>query len=1049
MAHLTREHVQHLYDTFGDLKVLDDIIRHRAADEPPVPILGYPRYDDSVDDYEQFNGLQLDRFVDAACKWYLKSGLKVNANVPVAILAASNVDFIVTFFALSRLGYSVLCLSLRIAPVAVVNLLKQTECVIIVQDHSQQVESTILAVSSETPIRTLNIATRQVYDVVSLDEQRFMRPYDREDQRDNIALIMHSSGSTGLPKPVFLSHRNVLCHPVQGAGLHNFGALPLYHMYGVSTTLQAMYMKKTANLFNAMLPLTADNLIASIEAVRPEVIHAVPYALGLLAEQPLGVQHLRACNTVTAAGARTPDELGDRLLREGVNLGVVFGTTEAGLAGDTMKREKGDDSWNYIRLYPNVRKYVHMDPVGDGHYECVYLNGHPGLSTSNSDDPAPGSWRSKDIFIPHPTIQDAWKYVTRLDDRITLVNGEKVLPLPIEGCIRESDLVREAVVIGIDRPIPGLLVFKSQLADCMPDSEYIDAIWAVIENANSRAEGFSQIIKDMICVLSSDIQYPITDKGSIIRARVYEVFEDNIDNMYAAFENAHEGRLKMDLQGIEDFLKNIYEQIIGVPLISLEADFFAVGVDSLKAIQMRRIIQKTLDLKGHQLSSNVVYECQNAKKLARYLYSISSGESAKMNGVGRVNCINGINGIDDPKGINGGSCSINQMIDKYSGFGQTAILTGATGSIGAHVLAQMVSSSQFNKVYCLVRGANPAERVLESLKTRGITLSPESEKKIIALEHSVDSPDFGLGAAMIERFRAEVTLILHIAWPVNFNIPLQTFEPHLLGLQNLLKLSMTVHQPKPAQFFFCSSVSTALNTPPPASIPDAVIEDFRDADHTGYAQSKLVGEHMVLNAARAGARCYVLRIGQVIGDTENGIWNDNEFIPSMIRSALSMKVLPALNERCSWIPVDCLATVILEIAAARDRAPSPVIQDSNYPPVFYNIVNPRSVSWDELLEELKAAGLEFTKVSFEEWLRRLRKSALLGDEKLNPAVKLIDYFEQHHASSLDVNNRPEVYGVYFETKAAENDSAMMRSLPSPIENKAIGKFLSRWLQRWT
>lgn len=74
MAHLSQEHVQHLYDTYGDLKVLDDIIRHRAADEPPVPILGYPRYEHSVDDYELFTGIQLDHFVDAAVKYLISQG---------------------------------------------------------------------------------------------------------------------------------------------------------------------------------------------------------------------------------------------------------------------------------------------------------------------------------------------------------------------------------------------------------------------------------------------------------------------------------------------------------------------------------------------------------------------------------------------------------------------------------------------------------------------------------------------------------------------------------------------------------------------------------------------------------------------------------------------------------------------------------------------------------------------------------------------------------------------------------------------------------------
>ena len=67
--------VQHLYKTFGELKVFDDILRHRAEDEEQVPILGYPRNDD-LSDYEKFTGKQLDKFVDAAVKHYIKIGLK-------------------------------------------------------------------------------------------------------------------------------------------------------------------------------------------------------------------------------------------------------------------------------------------------------------------------------------------------------------------------------------------------------------------------------------------------------------------------------------------------------------------------------------------------------------------------------------------------------------------------------------------------------------------------------------------------------------------------------------------------------------------------------------------------------------------------------------------------------------------------------------------------------------------------------------------------------------------------------------------------------------
>lgn len=97
-------------------------------------------------------------------------------------------------------------------------------------------------------------------------------------------------------------------------------------MYGISTSLQAIYIGRIANLYNTSLPLTSDNLIAAVEAVKPDVIHVVPYALGLLAETPRGVNLLKRCKFVTSARARTPDKLGDRLVSAGVSLAVVFRT---------------------------------------------------------------------------------------------------------------------------------------------------------------------------------------------------------------------------------------------------------------------------------------------------------------------------------------------------------------------------------------------------------------------------------------------------------------------------------------------------------------------------------------------------------------------------------------------------------------------------------------------------------------------------------------------------------------------------------------------------
>lgn len=244
----------------------------------------------------------------------------------IALLAPSNLDFIVSFFALSRLGFTILALSLRITPAAIINLLKLSSCSTIVHGYSKSIDSTMQSVIRDCSVRSVRLPRRSDYDNPFAPAPAFLREFDRQDENGKSALIVHSSGSTGLPKPVTLTHRAILTHPTQGSGLHNFNALPWYHLYGISTSLQAMWMRKTAHLYNTSLPLTADNLIAVLEAVRPEAVHSVPYALGLLAEKQRGIELMKACKIVTSAGARTPDELGDRMVKEGIQLGVVFGT---------------------------------------------------------------------------------------------------------------------------------------------------------------------------------------------------------------------------------------------------------------------------------------------------------------------------------------------------------------------------------------------------------------------------------------------------------------------------------------------------------------------------------------------------------------------------------------------------------------------------------------------------------------------------------------------------------------------------------------------------
>lgn len=190
------------------------------------------------------------------------------------------------------------------------------------------------------------------------------------------------------------------------------------------------------------------------------------------------------------------------------------------------------------------------------------------------------------------------------------------------------------------------------------------------------------------------------------------------------------------------------------------------------------------------------------------------------------------------------------------------------------------------------------KRIETSLNNIGTSPSELERQKIIALPSDLSRPDLGLTASNLAHLRSTLTHVIHSAWAVNFNLGVQSFEAqHIRGLHNLLNICLSVRLPSPAKFFFCSSVSAAGGTPKPARIQEVVIEDLNHAQKTGYGRSKMVSEHITRNAMRStGMYARVLRIGQLAGDSENGVWNDTESVALMIRSAITTGALPALHE---------------------------------------------------------------------------------------------------------------------------------------------------------
>lgn len=277
---------------------------------------------------------------------------------------------------------------------------------------------------------------------------------------------------------------------------------------------------------------------------------------------------------------------------------------------------------------------------------------------------------------------------------------------------------------------------------------------------------------------------------------------------------------------------------------------------------------------------------------------------------------------------------------------------------------------------------------------------------------------------------------------MNFNLGIRSFEEqHIKGLHNLVQFSLSVSTPAPARFFFCSSIATALGNHPSATISETPISDLKAALPQGYARSKLVSEHIVCNAARdAGALTRILRIGQIVGDGKLSLWNDTEAIPLIIRSALTLKALPALDEAESWLPVDTLAMTILDLAGISTGAiPA---SDSNID-LVYNLENPHTFSWTStLLPELQRSGLEFSIVPVTDWSQKLRDYEKNGgDPGRNPAIKLIDHFESMYG-------KKKTGEVRFEIQTAEKHCPALKEAARLVEDGYIRAFVKAWLQKW-
>ncbi|KAH7929522.1 putative aminoadipate reductase [Leucogyrophana mollusca] len=979
-------------------------------------------------------------------------------------------------------------MSPRNSPPAVADMMKKTGCrrvVTIENTHRALVEGVRREVTAleVTELPSYSRLYPKLGKETIEDQFEFYPQPPSWPQLDQPALYLHSSGSTGFPKPIAHSHRTQMQWLAQRKAYVHSGAtdkrkrpqrlgamsLPSFHSYGLAIQLYAalggtitvvVYPPTSVNDPNAqpIIP-TSDNILDCLRKTDANILMTVPSLLEHWTTSEEAVNLLKSLDYVLYGGGPLPHKIGDALHAAGVPIATEYGGTEFGCPVLMPTRKHlADGDWLWLRFSDNVD--IRWVPQGDDTYECQILSSDV-IQMAVENLPDVKGYATSDVFVKHPSKAGLWKLtvlssvissVGRTDDVLTLASGEKTVPAPMESIIGSSPHVQGVVMFGRERNQVGVLVEPGEESivndeDKQQVMEFREKIWPWVEEANKTAPAFSRIFKDMIIVTRSDKPMPRAGKGTVQKKSALQLYDAEINVLYESVESRSSSTGSPE-NWTEDTL-NIWlrEHATRVNLgaeIDVDIDLFSQGFDSLSATYLRNRIISALRQSSdaglpsiaERVAPNFVFDNPTIRSLSKRLAGLIRQHDS--------------DGPND-KPLHAHVTAIEAMIEKYSvGLDServvmndsrpdeaVVLLTGSTGGLGSYLLAQLLQNTKVSRVYAFNRpskaGVTSERRQTASFRDKNLSLELLRSDKLVYIEGDAAQKECGLHPITYDQIRESVNIIIHNSWRLDFNLSLASFEPIIRGTRNLVDLARSSVHRSCIRFLFTSSIASAHSWDyHRGPFPEEVQLDAGVAVGAGYGESKYVAERLV---AKSGLQATSFRIGQIAGGP-NGAWASTDWLPIIVKSSLTLGVFPDAEGRVSWIPAHEVSATILDIAFTKNR-----------PPAAINIVHPRPALWSEVMGEVRVALVEekhldddvLRLVPFEDWFFELEKRAREATERNFhniPAVKLLEYFRDMAQADgelrrLGHSNR-EVGGIAeFATEKGQGFSRSLREL-API-----------------
>jgi long-chain acyl-CoA synthetase len=435
--------VSRLFQNLGDL-----IRRDRDLTKIAIFDLGGPEGPEEVP-YDT-----LDALANAYARALLERELKPGERV--AILSANSVYYLAAYFAIMRAGLVAVPVNFKFPRQTIHFILKDCGARLVFCDRARLAD-----VPTELPANSFD---GEVEDIVPYFDPG---PFEAVvPPADAPAMILYTSGSTGVPKGVVLSHQGhiwVVETRLGGQDLsrHRYlVAAPLYHMNALALSKLAC----AAHASIVLLPqFSARAYIEAIERYRCTWLTAVPPMIAMMLRETelLARTDLSSVEFVRMGSAPVSASLMaaiKRLLPQ-ASVTNAYGTTEAGpvvFGPHPQGLPQPELSVGYPHPQVALRLVDETGRVADQgalEMKCPALM----LGYHNRPDvPSPftgdGYYRTGDVFRRD---RDGFHYFIGRTDDMFVSGGENIYPAEVERMLERHPAIAQACVVAIEDEIKG------------------------------------------------------------------------------------------------------------------------------------------------------------------------------------------------------------------------------------------------------------------------------------------------------------------------------------------------------------------------------------------------------------------------------------------------------------------------------------------------------------------------------------------------------------------------------------------------------------------